>query len=152
MKFQLVRHAALGLEQPLAAGGLVAHVLQQRRHPFEVERLGQVIARAELDGLDRALDRRAAAHQHHIAGRKRVADLTKQVDTVGLRHQQIDEGDIGRTFGHPRNRLGGGFARDDVESRRLRQTLHNRAHHRLVVDDEQDGARRHAGLLTGPGR
>ena len=56
-ELELPRHLALERDDLRAPLELRADVVEHLLQPVEVERLGQVLARAELDRLDRAVDR-----------------------------------------------------------------------------------------------
>ena len=68
---------ALDGEQVAAPLEVVAHAGEQLLEPREVERLAQVIRRAELDRLDRGVDRRVAGHQHGLAARIDLANRAR---------------------------------------------------------------------------
>ena len=75
---------------------LGADVGEHLPQAIEVERLGEVFARAELDRLDRAVDGGVAGHQDHFAAGHRRADLPQQIEAVDVGHPQVDHREIGR--------------------------------------------------------
>ena len=83
---------------------------------IEVERLGEVLARAELDRLDRAVDRGVGGHQDHFAAGHGRADLAQQIEAVDVGHPQIDHREIGRLAQQRAHRLGAAGAGHDVEA------------------------------------
>ena len=74
---------------------LLAHAREQLIEPAEVERLAQVVHRAELDGLDRGVDRRVAGHQDGLTMRIDIADRAQDVEAADLRHPQVDHDEVG---------------------------------------------------------
>ena len=63
----------------------------------DLERLLQVVERAELHRLDRALDRRVGGHHDDLRplGRRRGRhELANQVDAAQLGHQVVDDEDV----------------------------------------------------------
>ena len=91
-----VRGRVLGGEQLGAAHAVLALAGEQLAQAGEVQRLGQVVERAELDRFDGAVDRRVRGHQDDAALRLRLPDRAQDVEPAELRHLQIDEGDVRR--------------------------------------------------------
>jgi len=112
----------------------------------EVDRLLQVIARAELDGRDRRVDRRVAGQQDDVAVGVRLADRLQHVESAELRHLQVDDGHVGIELRKFRERRGRVRARLDLEPHLPSETLDDRQDCRLVVDRQQQ--RRYVGHLA----
>ena len=89
------RHVALDRQQAAAPLDVVAHAGEQLLEAREVERLAQIVDRAELDRLDRRIDGGVAGHQHRLAVRIDVADGAQHVEAADVRHPQIDHRDVG---------------------------------------------------------
>ena len=102
--------------------------------------LVEVLAGAELDRFDGAVDRGVAGHQDHFAARHGCADLAQQVEAVHVGHAQVDHREIGRSAHQGAHRLGAARARDDVEADLGRQPFDDLQDRQLVVDDEQERA------------
>ena len=94
---------------------VVAHDREQMVEPREIERLGQVVDGAQLDGFDGAVDRRVAAHQNDLAVGIGLADGAQDLDATDVGQTQIDGGDVGSMIRQLIERLFAGRARDDVE-------------------------------------
>ena len=62
-----LRDLAVDGQQQTAPLDAALHRRQQLAEALEVERLGQVVERAELDRFDRGVDRGVRGHQNHLA-------------------------------------------------------------------------------------
>src|SRR5262249_40673840 len=72
-EFELPRDLILERDDLRASHELLADLDEQLAHPFEIERLREVLARAELDGFDRAVDSRVRRHEDDLnAGELRL--------------------------------------------------------------------------------
>ena len=89
------RQVAFHRQDAAPAVDLLAHARQQLIEPAEVERLGQIVHRAELDRLDGGVDRRVAGHEHGLAMRVDIADRAQDVEAADLGHPQIDHHEVG---------------------------------------------------------
>ena len=147
-EFELARHLALERHDLRAALELRADVLEHLPETIEVERLGEVLPRAELDRLDGAVDGRVGGHQDHFAARHGRADLPQQIEPVDVGHPQIDHRQVGGLAQQRAHRVGAARAGDDVEPDARRQPLDDLQHRHFVVDDEQQ---RTLGLGCGHG-
>ena len=77
-------------------GGLHAgHVGQDALQPADVERLGQVVAGAEAQRLDGALDVGVAGHQHHFGGGAEL-EILEQLDAAAVREIEVDQRHVRR--------------------------------------------------------
>ena len=71
-------------EAAVCGAGLHArHVGEDALQPPDVERLGQIVAGAEAQRLDGALDVGVAGHQHHF-GRGAELEVLEQVDAAAV--------------------------------------------------------------------
>ena len=71
VELETVGDVGVGRQQALPAGDAVAHAAEQLAQPVEVERLAQVVERAELHRFDRRFHRGLGRHQDHLAIRDR---------------------------------------------------------------------------------
>ena len=148
-ELQLPRDLALEGHHLGAPLELEADVDEHLAQAIEIKRLGQVLAGAELDRFDGAVDRGVGGHEDHFAARVGGANLPQQVEAVHVGHPQVDHREIGRSPHQRAHRFGAAPARDDLEAGLRRQALDDFQDRRLVVDDEQRGARATAALSTG---
>ena len=104
----------LGLALLLAPLGDVGPDLgQQLLDASDVERLAQVVHRADLDGFDRGLDARVAGHEDHLAARVGLVDRAEDLQAVHAGHPQIDHHEVGPArAGRLDTRFAVGSARD----------------------------------------
>ena len=114
-ELQPLGQVALHRQHAAPALDLVAHGREHLLQPREVERLAQVVHRAELDRLDRGVDRGVAGHQHRLAVRVRVADRPQHLEAADVRHAQIDHHQIGVRRLHLGDPLAAARAGDDLE-------------------------------------
>ena len=128
---------ALDRQQAAAALDLVADAAEQLLEAAEVERLAQVVHRAELDRLDRGVDRRVAGHQDAWQSRSTVADRAQHVEPADVRHPQIDGGKIVMALAELGERLGAVGAQCDVESCPFAHGSDELANGTVVIDDQQ---------------
>ena len=105
-ELEAARELAFDREHALPPLDLVTHAGEQLLEPAEVERLAEVVHRAELDRLDRGVDRGVAGHQHGLTVRVDVADRAQDVEPADVRHPQIDHHEVGP----PRLNQGDGVA------------------------------------------
>src|ERR1035437_1030675 len=136
-ELELARHLAFEGDDVRAAFDLHPDVDEDLTQTIEIERLGEVFARAQLDRFDGAIDRGVRRHQNHFAARDRGPNLAQQVKAVDVRHPQVDHRQV-RRFAHQRlHRLAAAPARDDVEAGLPRQALNHLQRGRVVVHDEE---------------
>ena len=96
-------------------------VSSSSRSALEVERLAQVIERAELDGFDRRVHRGLCGHQDHLARRVGVADGPQDLEPSHLGHVPIEERDVGVDRRQLREQRVPAAAGDDLEAFALRE-------------------------------
>ena len=140
-EFELLRHLALERDNLCAPLELHADVSEDLLETFEIERLGEVLAGAQLDRFDRAVDRGVGGHENHFAARSRGPDLPQQIEAVDVGHAQVDHRQIGGLPDERLHRIGAAAARDHIESRSGGQALYDTQHRLFVVDDEQQRTR-----------
>src|SRR5882724_9044655 len=147
----LVHHpiAADDVRERVAVGELVAEVvdlveqaalledlLGGKEDLLLLEGLGDVVAGALLDRLDRALDARVAGDHDHVEVGPAIADLAGETDAVRARDLEIDDGERELVLAEQLERLGGvGRRRHGVLLRGV-QLLELATDERVVVDDE----------------
>ncbi len=136
-ELQAARHVALDRQQAAAALEIVADAGQQLLEAREVERLAQIVGGAELDRLDRGLDRRVAGHQDRLAARIDVADGAQHVEAADVRHPQIDHDQIGAPRLQQRDGVAAVGAGVSVVAGAPREAAHHLQDPLLVVDDHQ---------------
>src|SRR5258705_242088 len=61
---------------------------------IEIERLGQIIERPELDRFDRGVDAGITGHERHLTLRRDRSNLPEDVETTHVRQAQIDQRDV----------------------------------------------------------
>ena len=110
---------------------------EQLQEALEVERLGQEVHGAELDGLDRVVDRGAAAHQNHLAVEVGCAHGAQHVEPACARHAQIDGGEVVVVLAEFGERLGAVGAQRDVEPGAFAYRPDELANGAVVIDDQQ---------------
>ena len=143
LALEVHRDVRLDGEEALPPAHAVDDARQEAFQPIEVERLLEIIQRAELHGLDGAVDRRLARHQDHLAFRIRGANRLDHVQAADVGHLEIHEGHVGIELGQVRERRHRVQARLDLEAQLTRESLDDGEDVRLVVDDQQQ--RRHLG-------
>ncbi len=111
--------------------------MQHLTEAIEVERLGQVLARPELDGFDGAVDRRVPGHQNDFAGGNGRANLAEQIESVDVRHPQVDHGEIGGPTHQRVERLAAAGTRDHLEAGLAGHPLDHPQHGTLIVDNQE---------------
>ena len=136
-ELELARHLAFEGDDVRAAFDLHPDLDEHLTQAIEIERLGEVFARAQLDRFDGAIDRGVRRHQNHFAARDRGPNLAQQVEAVDVRHPQVDHRQVRRLAHQRLHRLAAAPARDDVEAGLPRQALNHFQHGRLVVHDEE---------------
>jgi len=117
--------------------------------PIDLERLLEVVERAELHRLDRALHRRVGRHHDDLRalafGRRRDV-LANEVEAAQLRHDVVDDQQVERAFGQEPLRLAG-IRRFHDRMARVPKGASEGLEVRLLVVDEEDGLPRHGHLL-----
>ena len=131
-----LRDVAFDREEAAAPLDLLADRRQQLLEPREVERLAQVVHRAELDRFDGGVDGRKAGHQHRLAARIDLANGANHVEAADVGHPQIDHRDVGVARPQLRDRLAPARARNHVESGAPGEPAHDVENALLVVDDD----------------
>jgi len=132
-----VGRRALRREQRRAVDQIVVDGLQQLPEPIEIQRLAEVVHRAELDRFDRAVHLRVRRHEDHPAFRLRLADGPQDIEPADLGHAQIDDRHVGSAVRDRRDRVPRAGIRVDVETGGSREPLDEAQHARFVIDDEQ---------------
>ena len=102
------RHAALQalFEDPRAVLE-VAFLEDRLQHPFEaaeVDRLLDVVGRAELDCLDRVLHGRVRAHEHELDVRVAVLQVAQQLEPAHPGHADVGQDHVNRLLVERRQR------------------------------------------------
>jgi len=118
---------------------LVAGAGQGLFEARDVERLGEVVDGAQLDGLDGRIDAGVSRHQRDPGVGVGLAQRANDFETTDVGHPQIDERDVGMPQGGRLDGLAAVRAGRDLEAFRLRDPAHHAEHPRLVVDDQQQG-------------
>jgi hypothetical protein len=122
---------------------------------LDLERLEDVVVRAILHRLDRALDRAEAGHDHGEDVDVLLGDLLEQLQPRHPRHLEVGDDEVVRADAQLDQRLLAVLHRADhvpLERQELREDL---ADHLLVVDDEDPrslGRRRTDFTIRSPGR
>jgi hypothetical protein len=116
---------------------LVAHGGEQQLQPAEVERLAQVVHRAQLDRLHRGVDRGVAGHQHRLAVRIDLANGADDVEPADVRHAQIHHRDVRAPCLQLRDRVAAARTGDHVEPRAARKPGDHVENALLVVDHDE---------------
>ena len=127
----------LDLQQAPAPLDVVADGRQEQLEPAEVERLAQIVHRAELDRFDRGVDRGVAGHQHRLALRIDLANRADDVEAADVRHAQVDHRDVRAPRLQLRDRIAPARAGNDVEPRAAREPADHVENALLVVDDDE---------------
>ena len=123
-----------GLVSALSDRGV--DLAKQLINPPGVERLAQIVHRANLDRFDGGLDARESGHQHHLAAGIRLVDRTKHLQPIQVRHPEIDHDEVGADAAAGRNTRGAGRAGHDIEAGLLPEVTDGLEDRRLVVDDQ----------------
>ena len=108
----------------------------------DLERLLQVVERAELHGLDRALDGRVRRHHEDLrplAFGRRADVLADQIEAAQLRHDVVDDEHVERALREQPLRLARAGGVDDLVAG-VAQRAAQRLEDLFLVVDEQDGA------------
>ena len=115
---------------------LFANRCQELLEPREVERLAQVIHRAELDRFNGRVDGRIAGHQHGLAAGIDLVNGANDVEAADVGHPQIDHRDVRVARPQLRDRLVPARARDHFESGTPREPADDVENALFVVHDE----------------
>ena len=129
--------AVLGA-QPL----MVERAPDDHQQLVDLERLLQVVERAELHRLDRALDGRVRRHHQNLrplAFRRRADVLADQIEAAHLRHHVVDDEDVEAALREQPLRLPRARRLDDVVAV-VAQRAAERLQDLFFVVDEQNGA------------
>ncbi len=129
------------LEQPAAPDGVLTHGREEFAEALEIERLGEVVDGAQLDGLDRALDRGRAGHEDHVTVGIRLANRAQHVESADVGHAQVDGGDVRVMFAQVIEGRSAARASHHVESHAFSDVAQHVQDRLLIVDDEQRGRR-----------
>src|SRR5581483_2643022 len=124
----------------------VAHLALERaprRHPLDGladlrrrERLGQVVARAALNGVDRGRDGGERGDDHHLDARPQREQRRQQVEPVGVAEVQIEEREVEALPIERRARRLGARRLGDAAADALQAHAQRDADVLLVVDDQ----------------
>ncbi len=120
-----------------AALELFADVHEHVAQPIEIEGLGEIFTRAELDCFDRTVDCGVRGHENDFAAGHVRLDLPEEIEAVHVRHPEIDHREIRGLANQHAQRLGAAGARLHVEAGLPREALHNSQYRHFIVDDEQ---------------
>ena len=136
-----------GLERALEQGRLTSQITlleraaQEEHELVGLERLRQVMERAETDRLHRRVDRAVAGHHDHRTRRIGLARRGEETETVELGHSQIGHEPIEVLFRQHRERLARRGRRDGREASVIEAVDDHLGHRGVVVDDQDPGAR-----------
>ncbi len=100
------------------------------------ERLGDIVKRALLHGLDRGLDRSECGHEDHGQLGVDLADLREQLEPVHARHLQVGDHALRPLVGNTRERSAGIGRRDHHVALAAENRCDAVAHKFFVIDDE----------------
>ena len=139
VKLELLRQLRVSPQERLPPLDALAHRDQQLAEAVEVERLGQVVERAKLDGLDGGVDAGVTGHETDLACGQSRPNLPQHIQTIDVRHLEVDERDVRLDIQQGRQRRARARVRQDGERQRLREPLDQRDDARIVVDDQKDG-------------
>ena len=126
----------------------VQELLQERDEPHRVDRLLQVVARAELQRLDRACHRALAGDQHHRRRRLELAQLPDEIDPARTWQVQVGDDHVDRVPAKHLQRVLGRLGRHHLHAERRQHGAQQRYLVRLVVH-EQNAARLSAAVAVG---
>ncbi len=136
-EFQLMDDGAFEGDDLRAPAKLVADAAEHGPQAIEVEGLREVLARAELDRLDRAVDGGMARHQNHFAPRHGAANLAQQIEAVHIRHAQVDHREVRWLAKQEAHGFGAARARPHFKARLVREAFNQLQHWQFVIDDKQ---------------
>ncbi len=125
---------------------LVAHRRQQPSELRQIERLGEIVHRPQLDGFDRRIDAGVAGHQSDLTVGIGLADGADDIEAADFRHLQVDEHQFGATLLQELDGLPAVRAGDDVVPLTLRQAADERQDGLVVINSQQQGALGRHGL------
>ena len=109
---------------------------QQDPEPLQIDRLGEVVVRALLDGFDRRFDRALRRQDHGRDGIAAVVDPAEQIEASHLRHDQVGQDDGGMKRFDLREGLLAVGSHLDVEPPAANQLLETDARGAVVLDDQ----------------
>ncbi len=121
------------LEQPLLLERLLEHDLQL----LDVDRLAEVVLRAQLHGLDGGLHRAVGRHHDDHRLRADLLDLGQQLDAVHARHAQVGQHDVGLDLLEQLQPGARVVRARDLVAVLVEQRLERRGGVHLVVDDHE---------------
>ena len=136
-ELQLMGDRALERDDLRAPPELDADLAEDGPQAIEIKRLREVLARAELDRLDRALDRRVPGHQDDFTSRHRAANLAQQLEAMHVRHAQVDHRQVRWLAKQQAHGFGAARARPHLEARLVREAFNQLQHRHFIVHDEQ---------------
>ena len=139
-EFEPLREVAFHRQHLAALRGFIANRGKQVTKTLQVERLGEVIERAELDRFHRAVDGGKAGHQDDLALRAHVANRAEHVEAGDAGHPQVEEDKFGRALAKLLHRLFTGGGRRHVEAFGERDRPNQGEDRAVIVDHEQPGA------------
>ena len=115
-EFSVLRDFAVRGQQLAATLEFVVHRSHQPLEAPDVERLGEVVDRAELHRFDRAVDGGDAAHQHDLTLGIRRANRAQHFDPADLRHAEVDDGHVDMSLLQAIDRLTPARTRNEIET------------------------------------
>jgi hypothetical protein len=96
---------------------LLTHAREQLIQPAEIERLREVVHRAELHRFDGGVDRCVTGHQHGLAMRVHVANRAEDIQPADLGHPQVHHDQIGPTRLNQRDGFAASRTHRDLKAR-----------------------------------
>jgi hypothetical protein len=120
-----------------------------RQQLARIERLGDVVVRADLEAHDPVHDRGGGSHHHDGDVRVALAQVPREGEAVLARHVDVHQRDVDWAFGGDRLRGAGVLGADRRVAVPGKVLLEHLAYVGLVVDDQDCGLRVHAGFLRG---
>ena len=134
---ELVLDLALQPRDLAAQRALAERLVGDEQQLLDLERLGDVVVRAELDRADRGLDRAERGDHHDVRRLGQRHHAADQVEAVHLGHPQVGDDQVEPVGARELEAGRGARRRLDLEPRVL-ELLGQQVAHRLVVLDDQD--------------
>ena len=150
VEFEVARQLDVRVHEPLPPLDAVSNGAEQLAEAIEIEWLGHVIERAELDGVDGRVHRRVSGHQDHLTLGVDVPDGAEDIEPSHFRHVLVEERDVGLERRQFREQSLAAHASDDLKVLLLGKPLDEGQHARLVVNHQEEGTPvRHGESLVG---
>ena len=132
-----LREVALEREHIAMLRRFVADRREELTNARQIERLGQVVASAELDRFDGAVDGAVAGHQHDAGARIDLANRPQHVEPRDAGHPHVEQHEVGRPLLELSNGVVARRRRDDVEPFSQGDRAHQREDGAVVVCNEE---------------